>query len=167
MHPITVPSVWSPNPHILPTTATCTLSLAGPRFLRRRQPHWLPVIDKSLLVKAPPYLSSLVTIAAPTRSTRSSRYISLISPKANTSFGRLFFQFSAANDWNELQKSLELETHISLTSFKHQLLEQLTITAPVHSPSVNSPSIYLIPKLYLFIYLVPLHPSISTYTFLF
>uniref|UniRef100_A0A8K9XRD7 Uncharacterized protein n=1 Tax=Oncorhynchus mykiss TaxID=8022 RepID=A0A8K9XRD7_ONCMY len=35
-------------------------------------------------------------------------------------------EFSAANDWNELQKSLKLETLISLTSFKHQLSEQLT-----------------------------------------
>jgi hypothetical protein len=32
----------------------------------------------------------------------------------------------AANVWNKLQKSLKLETHISLTSFKHQLSEQLT-----------------------------------------
>ena len=68
-------------------------------------------IFTSLLGKAPPYLSSLVTIAAPTRSTRSSRYISLA--KANSYFGLLSFQFSAANDWNELQKSLKLETYIS------------------------------------------------------
>jgi hypothetical protein len=52
---------------------------------------------------------------------RSSRYISLVIPKANTYFGRLSFQFSAANDWNELQKSLKLETYISLSNFKHQL----------------------------------------------
>uniref|UniRef100_A0A8K9XEK3 Reverse transcriptase domain-containing protein n=1 Tax=Oncorhynchus mykiss TaxID=8022 RepID=A0A8K9XEK3_ONCMY len=91
-----------------------------------RQTHWLQVIYKSLLGKAPPYLSSLVTIAAPTRSMRSSRYISLITPKANSFFGRLSFQFSAANDWNKLQKSLKLETHIFLTNFKHQLSEQLT-----------------------------------------
>jgi hypothetical protein len=26
--------------------------------------------------------------------------------------------FSAAHDWNELQKALKLETHISLTNFK-------------------------------------------------
>ena len=32
----------------------------------RLQTHWLQVICKSLLGKAPPYLSSLVTIAAPT-----------------------------------------------------------------------------------------------------
>jgi hypothetical protein len=47
------------------------------------------------------------------------------TPKAISSFGHLSFQFSAANDWNELQKSLKLETHISLTNFKHQLSEQL------------------------------------------
>jgi hypothetical protein len=45
--------------------------------------------------------------------------MSLVTPKANSSFGRLSFQFSAANDWNKLQKALKLETHISLTSFKH------------------------------------------------
>ena len=89
----------------------------------------------SLLGKAPSYLSSLVTIATPTRSTCSSRYISLVIPKANTSFGCLSFQFSASNDWNELQKSLKLETHISLSNFKHQLSEQLidhcTCTQPI------------------------------------
>ena len=107
------------------TTHHCDLyTLVGWSSLHtRRQTHWLQVIFKFLLGKAPPYLSSLVTIAAPTRSTCSSRYISIVTPKANS---RLSFQFSAANDWNELQKSLKLETPISLTSFKHQLSEQLT-----------------------------------------
>jgi hypothetical protein len=41
----------------------------------------------------------------------------------------------------------------------------LQIIAPVHSPPVNSPSNYLIPILYLFF--SPLHPSISTCTFIF
>ena len=35
---LTVPSVLSPKPHILPTTATCTLSLAGPRFILIAKP---------------------------------------------------------------------------------------------------------------------------------
>jgi hypothetical protein len=65
----------------------------------------------SLLGKAPPYLRSLVTIAT---ATRSSRYISLVTPKASTSYGRLSFQFSAANDWNKLQKSLKLESYLPL-----------------------------------------------------
>uniref|UniRef100_A0A8K9X9K5 Reverse transcriptase domain-containing protein n=1 Tax=Oncorhynchus mykiss TaxID=8022 RepID=A0A8K9X9K5_ONCMY len=110
------------------TTHHCDLyALVGwPSLHTRRQTHWLHVIYKTLLGKIPPYLSSLVTIASPTCSTRSSRYISLVTPKTNSFFGRLSFQFSAANDWNELQKSLKLETLISLTSFKHQLSEQLT-----------------------------------------
>ena len=62
----------------------------------------------------------MVTIATPTHSTR------LVTPKANTSFGRLSFQVSAANHWNELQKSLKLESYISLSNFKHQLSEQFT-----------------------------------------
>ena len=41
----------------------------------------------------------------------------------------------------------------------------LQIIAPVHSPSVNSPSNYLIPILFCFF--APLHPSISTCTFIF
>ena len=57
---------------------------------------------------------------------RKALYIALVIPKANTSFGRLSFQFSASNDWNELEKSLKLETYISLTNFKRQLSEQLT-----------------------------------------
>ena len=64
--------------------------------------HWLQVIYKTLLGKVPSYLSSLVTIAAPTCSTRSCRYISLVTPKTNSSFGRLSFQFSATNEWIEL-----------------------------------------------------------------
>jgi hypothetical protein len=68
------------------------------------QTHWLQVIYKSLLGKALHYLSSLVTIAALTRSTCSCRYIALITPKANSYFGRHSIQFFAANDWNELQK---------------------------------------------------------------
>jgi hypothetical protein len=99
-------------------------ALAGwPSLHFRRHTHWLQVIYKSMQGKAPPYLSLLVTITTPTRS---SRYSSLVIPKANTPFGRLSFQCSAASDWNKSQKSLKLETYISLTNFKHQLYEQLT-----------------------------------------
>uniref|UniRef100_A0A8C8J5A6 Histone acetyltransferase n=1 Tax=Oncorhynchus tshawytscha TaxID=74940 RepID=A0A8C8J5A6_ONCTS len=43
-------------------------------------------LSQSSQGKVPPYLSSLVTIAAPTCSIRSSRYISLVTPKTNYSF---------------------------------------------------------------------------------
>ena len=94
-----------------PYTHHCDLyALVGwPSLHIRRQIHWLQVIYKALLGKAPPYLRSLFPITTPTRSIRSSRYISLAIPKTNTPFGRLFFQFSAANDWNDLRKSLKLE----------------------------------------------------------
>ena len=87
------------------TTHHCDLyALTGwPSLHICRQTHWLQVIYKSLLGKAPPYLSSLATVAAPTRSTSSSRCSSLINPKANSCFGHFSFQFSAANDWNELK----------------------------------------------------------------
>uniref|UniRef100_A0A674BWV1 Reverse transcriptase domain-containing protein n=1 Tax=Salmo trutta TaxID=8032 RepID=A0A674BWV1_SALTR len=65
------------------TTHHCDLYalVDWPSLHTRRQTHWLQVIYKTLLGKDPPYLSSLVTIAAPTCSTRSSRYISLVTPK--------------------------------------------------------------------------------------
>ena len=69
------------------TTHHCDLyALDGwPSLHIRRQTHWLQVIYKSLLGNAPPYLSSLVTIAAPTDRTCSRRYISLVTPIANSS----------------------------------------------------------------------------------
>jgi hypothetical protein len=63
-----------------------------------RHTHWLHVIYKSLLGKALPYLSSLVTIATSTRSTRFSRYITLVIPKANTSFGQQIAKITEAGD---------------------------------------------------------------------
>jgi hypothetical protein len=133
MQSITVPSVFVNKAQY--NTHHCDLyDLVGWHSLHtRRQTHWIQVIYKSLLGKAPPYLSSLVTIAAPTRSTRSSRYMSLVTPKGNSSFGRLAFQFSTAIDWNKLQKSLKLSLSTSCQSSSQ-------ITAPVHSSSVNSSS---------------------------
>ena len=43
---------------------------------------------------------------------RPASHIMLVTPKANSSFGRLSLQFSVANDWNKLQKSLKLETYL-------------------------------------------------------
>ena len=105
------------------TTPHCDLyALVGwPSLHIRRQTHWLQVIYKSFLGKAPPYLCSLVTITTLTRSTCSSRYISLVIPKANTSFGRLSFQFSAANDWNDMQNLFLLFCTLVFLLAHHQL----------------------------------------------
>ena len=98
---------------------------------------------------------------------RSSRYSSLVIPKANSSFGCLIFQFSVAKDWNELQKSLSWRLISPSLALSTSCQSSSQIVAPVHSPSVNSPSNPLIPILYLFIYLSPLHTSISTCTIIF
>jgi len=55
-----------------------------------------------------------------------SLYITLVATKARTSFGRLSFQFSAANDWNTLQKSLKLESTVPLITFKSLLANLLS-----------------------------------------
>ena len=61
--------------------------------------------------------------------------------------------------WRLISPSLTLSTSCQSSS---------QITARLHSPSVNSPSNYLIPiLLLLFIYFAPLHPSIFTCTFIF
>ena len=149
MQSITVPSVLSPKPHTIPTNTTCTLSLVGPRFILDANHTGY----KSLLGKAPPYLSSLVTIAAPTRSTRSSRYISLVTPKRIPTLvifpSSSLLPMTGMNckdlwSWRLISPSLALSTSYQSSS---------QITEPVHSPSVNSPSIYLPHPHTVFIYL--------------
>ena len=134
-----------------PYTTHLYALVGWPLHHTRRQIHWLQVIYKSLLGKAPPYLSSLVTIAAPTRSTRSSRYISLVTSEANSSFGRLpvlccqwLERTAKTTEAGETSPSLALSTSCHSSS---------QITAPVHRPSVNSPSIYLPHPHTVFVYL--------------
>ena len=125
------------------TTHHCNLyALVGWFLLHiRRQTHWLQVIYKSLLGIAPPFLCSLVTIARPTCSTPSNRYISLVTPKANTYFGRLSFQFSASNDRLErIAKITEVGDISHSLTLSVSCQSSLPIAAAVHSPSENSPS---------------------------
>ena len=119
-------ALWVSSPYSTNENRYMYVLVGLPLLHIRRQTHWLQVIYTSLLGKAPPSLCSLVTIATPTQSTRSRSYISPVIPNPHPSVGCLSFQFSAANDWNDLQKSLKLETHISLTNFKRQLSKQLT-----------------------------------------
>ena len=100
----------------------------------RCQTHWLQIIYKSLLGKAPPYLSLLVPIATPTRSMRFSRYISLVIPKTNKAPLALYLICFI---------SPSLTLFISCQS-------SLPITAPV-----NSPHNYLIPILFFFCSFAP------------
>lgn len=89
-------------------THHCNLySLIGwPSLQTRRQKHWYHLIYKCLLCKTPRYLGSLIPRATPSMNLHSRRYITLSATKVRTSFGRLAFQISAANDWNTLKKTL-------------------------------------------------------------
>jgi hypothetical protein len=87
----------------------------------------------------------------------------MVIPKANTSFGSLPFQFSAANDWNELQKSQKLETYISLSNLNHQLSEQLTDHCSWTHPICKWHTQLLHPHIVIYL-LAIFHPSISTCT---
>ena len=79
-----------------------------------------------MIGKTPGYLSSLTNIATKALNLRSSKYISLDLPSARIGFGRLSFQYSAASDWNELQKKLKLESLISFPCLKKQLHKIVT-----------------------------------------
>ena len=147
MQSIAVPCVLSPKPHILPTTVTSMLSLAGPCYIFVAKPTGSRS-SKYLQGKALPYFSSLVTIATPTRSMRSSRYISghpqsqhLIWPPFLPVLCCQWLERIEKNHWSWRLISPSLTLSIRSKS-------SLPITAPVHSPSVNSPPNYLIPTLY-------------------
>ena len=92
----------------------------------RRQIHWFSYIYKSIIGKTPPYLSSLLNIATKSLNLRSSKYINLDLPSVRIDFGCHSFQYSAAFDWNELQKTLKLDSLISLPCLKKQLHEIVT-----------------------------------------
>ena len=53
--------------------------------------------------KTPSYPQSLLKIHNDNPSLRSSSYISLLGPKACTSFSHFSFKFSAADDWNPVE----------------------------------------------------------------
>lgn len=88
-----------------------------PSLQTRRKLHWLLFIYKSLIGKLPNYLSSLLQIHKPSRTLRSSCYIRLTVPKTQKEFGKTSFQFSAPNDWNNLQETLKLTSFVPTACF--------------------------------------------------
>jgi hypothetical protein len=92
-----------------------------------RKTHLLMLIDKTLLGRTPPYLRNLLQPSSSTYTytyTHSASHILFKVPKA--SMGRSSFQFAAARDWNELQKTLKLDRFISISSCKDSIMDNLT-----------------------------------------
>jgi len=82
------------------STHHCKLyTLIGwPSLHIRRQRHWFYFIYKIILGIGATYLKNLISVTCPSRNLRSSRFISLTTTNVRTSFGRLSFQFSSANE---------------------------------------------------------------------
>jgi hypothetical protein len=49
-------------------------------------------------------------------------------PKAHTPLVHSSFQFTVARDWNKLQKTLKLDSFISISSFKDSIMDTLPDT---------------------------------------
>ena len=82
-------------------------------------------------------------------------------PRAHSSLGHSSFQVAAADSWNQLQKSLQLQTIISVNSFKHILSKFLyTCSCPSQSWSCHfsaPSSLLVIAACFHFIWLFSFH----------
>ena len=150
------------------TTHHCDLYalVCWPSLHIHRQTHWLQVITtidkrqyraavfidlakacdsgtKAVLGKALPYLSSLVTIATPTCSTHSSRYMSLVIPQSQQPLWPSFLPVHCCQWLEWIAKITEAGDISPSITLSISCQSSLRITAPVHSPSVNSPPNYL------------------------
>ena len=138
MQAITVPSVLSPKPHIPPTTATCMLQSAGPRYIFVARPTG-PRSSISLC-----YLK-LRLISAHDNNNHSQHALQQVyltgHPQSQHLFGRLSFQLSAASDWNKLQKSLNLETY---SIFPSLTLNISYLNSPPNLPTSSPYCFYLL-----------------------
>lgn len=92
-----------------------------PSLHTRRLHHWFLFIYKTILGKAPLYLSSLFHAAHNTYHTRSSNLIKFSIPPTSTTFGHNAFRFASVHDWNILQNTLKLTSLIPISTFKQNL----------------------------------------------
>ena len=117
-------------------THHCTLysSVNWPSLHTRRLTHWFMLIYKTLLGLSPPYLCQLLQISSASYNTQSARHILLKVPKTLSVLGQSSFRAAAATDWNNLQKTLKLDTFISKSAFKASVTATLNDTCHCFSP---------------------------------
>ena len=89
-----------------------------PSLENRRKQHLLLLIFKALAGKVPLYLSSLLKHREISYFTRSQSYITLEVPHTSSKLGETAFYSYAPVKWNEIQKSLKMDTLISVKDFK-------------------------------------------------
>lgn len=93
----------------------------------RREQHALLFIYKALLLKLPPYISSLISTRYTNFKTRSQMWITLETPAVSTELGRTAFSSFAPYLWNKLQIQLKLDTLVSLAHFKNVMEDQYDV----------------------------------------
>ena len=92
--------------------------LGWPTLATLREQHCVLFIYKALCGDLPLYLSSLIIAKPSGHHTRSQDYISLITPRMNSTLGMTAFSFYAPDKWNKLQVSLKLTSLVSIETFK-------------------------------------------------
>ncbi len=117
-------------------THHCSLysSVNWPSLHTRRTTHWLMLIYKTLLGLSPPYLCHLLQTTSASFNTQSACLILLKTPRTFTAIGQTSFKSAAANDWNNLQKSLKLDSFIPKSAFKTFVMASLKDTCHCFSP---------------------------------
>ena len=77
-------------------------------LLERRNYHWHLFIYKGLVGKLPPYISSMLCEKPSYIQTRSSDWLVLKVPFANSELGKTAFSVSAPDSWNLLQQDFKM-----------------------------------------------------------
>ena len=110
-------------------THHCTLysNVGWSSLAERRQSHWHLFIYKALIGKLPPYISVMLHQKPTNILTRSSDWICLLAPFANSELGKAAFSIGAPIAWNILQQELKLNTLASFSHFKNILNRVLPV----------------------------------------
>ena len=104
-------------------THHCTLyENAGLSSLsERRDKHWYIFIFKAISGMVPSYICSMLVQNPSLYQTRSSDFLTLKVPFANSELGKAAFSVRAPSDWNELQKTLKIRSLPSLGQFREMI----------------------------------------------
>ena len=101
-------------------THHCTLyDNAG--LSERRDKHWYMFLFNAISGMVPSYICSMLVQNPSPYQTRSSDFLTLKVPFANSELGKAAFSVRAPSDWNELQKTLKIRSLSSLGQFREMI----------------------------------------------
>ena len=89
-----------------------------PSLTDRRNKHWYQFIFKAIDGTSPMYIKSLLDWNPVTYRTRSSDWLTLKVPRANSELGKTAFCFNAPTTWNDLQLKFKISSPITYGQWK-------------------------------------------------